>query len=560
MLLEWLLVPALIATLGANLWLWRRSTKTELPATCLVEHIPNAVLTVDSVGIISFANKAACRLLGYDKGELVGLCVDELVPEQQRHHHPHWRKMFQQSRRARPMGQLNALAARHKSGRSVPVRIELTPHDQGGTEPFDIVVVLYPAIENEEILNQVQRDAGVGTWEWDIEKDTLSWSTSVYDMFGLDRNQFEASYDAYLQVVHPEDRAQVDKAIRLSQETARPYEIEYRIVRNGEIRHLLERNYLHKDADEHLQYMWGSVVDITDRRLAETELQLAEAVFKHCAEGILVFDAAQQLLRTNNALLEITGYERDEVEAICAADLFVDPDSSASLSLNALVSHSGPDDNEWRGELQLKLSNGEMIPVLASVSTIDSAHGAGEYVLVCSDIRDIKAQEELLRHQAMHDSLTGLPNRRLFAEHLSQAIAACKRNETRVGVVYIDLDGFKQVNDTYGHEAGDELLCSLGTTLKSLVRESDILARIGGDEFAVILPNCGDDQMLSDVLERVTREAATAYRDVNVTLSLGAVCYPDHGEDGTELLILADQIMYRAKNSGKNQFILARNI
>ncbi|MBV1786653.1 diguanylate cyclase [Marinobacterium sp. D7] len=518
-------------------------------------------MTVERDGTIHYANSAAARLLGYDEQELVGLGVEELVPEQQRHHHEHWRNMFVQSGKARAMGQLNALAARHKSGRSIPVRIELVPLTHTDIAPHTVMAVLYPALESDEMLAQVQRDAGVGTWEWDIEKDHLSWSNSVYEMFGLDRQQFEASYEAYLQVVHPDDRARVAQAIRESQSSTRPYEINYRIVREGEIRHLLERNYLHLDQHGELKYMWGSVIDVTERHLAEAQLQLADAVFKHCAEGILVFDRRQHLLRTNAALLEMAGYSADDVSSMSATELFVDPRDDGPLSLNTLMSSSQLRDDEWRGELRLRHRTGSSIPVLASLSTVDATQDEmRDYILVCTDIREIKSQQEQLRHMAMHDSLTGLPNRRLFSEHLNQAIASSRRAGNRLAVVYIDLDGFKLVNDSYGHEAGDELLRTLAARLKDLVRDCDVLARIGGDEFAFILSNCGDDEMLSEILMRVIQEGATTYRDISVTLSLGAACYPDHGDNGSELLVLADQLMYRSKNNGKNRFMIARNV
>ncbi|GGB91305.1 hypothetical protein GCM10011352_16690 [Marinobacterium zhoushanense] len=555
---DWLALSALCVVAALQLWFWIRSKRSNAGAVALINRFPNAVMKVESDGTISYANAAASRLLGYDEQELIGLGVEMLVPEQQRHHHKHWREMFIQSANARAMGQLNALAARHKSGRSIPVRIELTTLFHENSSRRSVLAVLYPAIENEEMLAQVQRDAGVGTWEWDMEKDRLSWSNSVYEMFGLDPQRFSASYEAYLQVVHPDDRARVDHAISTSHASSSPYEIEYRIVRQGEIRHLLERNYLHLDQHGEIKYMWGSVIDITEKRLAEAQLQLADAVFKHCAEGILVFDHQQKLLRTNTALLEMAGYDSDAVTAMSAGELFLDPQDKSPLSLRDLMRSAPLSDDEWRGELTLQHHTGDTIPVLASVSTIGEPQGERcEYILVCTDIREIKRQQEQLRHMAMHDSLTGLPNRRLLAEHLNQAIAASKRTGNRLAVVYIDLDGFKQINDHFGHEAGDELLCLLASKLKNLVRECDVLARIGGDEFAFLLSNCGDDEMLSDILARITQEGATRYRDLSVTLSLGAACYPDHSENGSELLMLADQLMYRSKHNGKSQFMIA---
>lgn len=526
---------------------------TDVPLT---DHLTQAILRIEADGLISYANPAAARLLGYELSALIGLSVEALVPEQHRHHHDHWRKAFNQSGRSRPMNQLGSLIARHQSGRAIPVHIELSSIP-GPASKRVVLATLIPRDDNAVVMEQLQQDAGVGTWEWDREKDQLSWSEGVYAMFGLDPNKFEASYEAYISVVHPEDRESVTRHVNASMENNEAYEIEYRIIRDGETRHLLERNYLHPDNDGVIRHMWGSILDITDKRRSQRRLQLAETVFSHCAEAILVFDEQQQLVRTNRALLDMIHCNEEQASSLSVSALLSRPDFSAPLDLAALLeSTSG---QEWRGELLLLSRAGEPVPVLASLVRQETAEEQHRpYILVCTDIRQLKAQQARLRHQAMHDVLTGLPNRRLFAEHLEKTIAASKRSGKRLAVIYIDLDGFKNINDTYGHEAGDTLLREIASRLRSLIRESDTLARIGGDEFALILPECGNDEMLEEVLERLVSHGAYQFNQLAVTLSLGAVCYPDHSRESTELLILADQTMYRAKYSGKNRYLYER--
>lgn len=556
MVFGWVSALVGVAVLAGLLFRKRTSSvPTEAPMT---DHLTQAILRIETDGTISYANPAASRLLGYELNTLVGLSVEALVPEQQRHHHEHWRKSFNQSGRSRPMNQLGTLIARHQSGRAIPVHIELSSLPGPATQRV-VLATLIPRDDNAAIMEQLQQDAGVGTWEWDLDKDQLSWSQGVYEMFGLDPNRFEASYEAYLSVVHPDDREPVDRHVNASMENSEPYEIEYRIVRKGEIRHLLERNYLHPDSDGVVRHMWGSIIDITDKRRSQRRLQLAETVFNYCAEGILVFDDQQQLIRSNRALLHMMHCDEEQASSLGVASLLSLPDSSEPLDLAALLDNSN--DQEWRGELLLLSRTGEPVPVLASlVRQVSAEEQRRPYILVCTDIRQLKAQQAKLRHQAMHDVLTGLPNRRLFAEHLEKAIAASKRSGKRLAVIYIDLDGFKKVNDTCGHEAGDMLLREIARRLSSLIRESDTLARIGGDEFAVILPECGDDKMLVEVLARLVNHGAYTFNDLDVTLSLGAACYPDHSRDSTGLLILADQTMYGAKHSGKNRYRLADSL
>ncbi|WP_432694996.1 diguanylate cyclase domain-containing protein [Marinobacterium sp. YM272] len=556
MIVGWILALVLLAVLASQLV--GKRNRVAHPSIPLTDHLSQAILSIEPNGKISYANPAAARLLGYEPGALIGLSVEELVPEQQRHHHEHWRTTFSKSGRSRAMGQLDTLAARHRSGRSIPVRIELTSLPSSDPDGHSVLATLYPRDDSAAVIEKLQRDAGVGTWEWDPEEDKLSWSQSVYRMFGLDPRQFEASYDAYLNVVHPDDRVRVDLSVTSSIENREPYEIEYRILRDGEVRHLLERNYLHQDNEGVVRHMWGSIIDITETRRAQLRLQLAETVFNHCAEGILVFDEHQQLVRTNAALKEMVGYGDADTDSLDVSTLLRMPDTNKPLSIEALIGERSSDELEWRGELLLIPREGQAIPVLASlVQEQVSEETPPRHILVCTDIRQLKAQQAQLRFQAMHDALTGLPNRRLFAEHLDKAIAASKRSSERLAVVYIDLDGFKAVNDTYGHEAGDTLLREIVRRIKGLVRESDTIARLGGDEFAIILPACGTDAMLEEILGRLIKEGAYTYKDLDVTLSLGAVCYPDHSEDSKELLILADQTMYRAKYSGKNRYLIA---
>ncbi|WP_027852606.1 diguanylate cyclase domain-containing protein [Marinobacterium litorale] len=552
MVAGWLLVLLLLGVLGWQLRTQHRKANA-IASVDTLNALSQPVLIAARDGSITFANPAAAKLLGYSVEELRSTTVEQLVPREQRHHHPSWRQRFIEEGRKRPIGALNSLLALHKSGRKIPVQIELTP-----TSDNRVICELHPSRDNDAMFDQVQQDAGVGTWEWDLDSDQLSWSANVFAMFGLDPHQFEASYEAYIDRVHPEDRSAVDQAIKRSRQTGEPYEIEYRIQRGNDVRHLLERNYLFLDTSGEIRHMWGSVIDITAKREADARLQLADAVFENCAEAILVFDANEQLIRANAALFAMIEAGEKEVAGAAAAELIQRGEDLSPIRLSQLLASDGGSSCEWRGELMLQRAGKPGLEVLASVTPIiDASSGRRSYVLVCSDISLIKAHEAELRFQALHDQLTGLPNRHLFAQHLKQEIARSQRTGTRLAVVYCDLDGFKQVNDRFGHAAGDELLRLLGKRMRELIRDADILARIGGDEFALILPDCGPDEALELLLERLITNAAYDYRGTEVTLSLGACCSPDRGTDGSALLVQADQLMYRAKNQGKNRYLIA---
>ena len=166
--------------------------------------------------------------------------------------------------------------------------------------------------------------------------------------------------------------------------------------------------------------------------------------------------------------------------------------------------------------------------------------------------------QDRIEHLALHDPLTGLPNSRLLVDRLSQALAAAKRAKRPMGVMYVDLDGFKPINDTYGHAAGDQVLKEFATRLRNALRETDSTARVGGDEFVAILGEIGEEADAVRAAERVITTASLPFevdgRQVTVSASIGLALYPQHGEDGESLLQRADTAMYQAKRSGKNTY------
>ena len=177
------------------------------------------------------------------------------------------------------------------------------------------------------------------------------------------------------------------------------------------------------------------------------------------------------------------------------------------------------------------------------------------------DITALKEAKERIHHLAYHDMLTGLPTRKLFMEHLVKALAVARRNTTRVAVLFVDLDGFKKVNDTLGHDAGDLLLKKTGERLCGCVRDVDTVARIGGDEFLILLTSLADNDSITEVAERVIQAVALPYKletlEMNITASIGIALYPDDAESSQKLVKLADLAMYEIKRRGKNNYAFA---
>ncbi len=305
-------------------------------------------------------------------------------------------------------------------------------------------------------------------------------------------------------------------------------------------------------------YLVGLGTDITERRLAEESLRVTASVFDNSQEAILITDADNRIIDVNPAFSHITGYSREEVmganPALLSSGLH-DPAFYAGM-WNTLQQ-----EKSWRGEIWNRRKNGEIYAELLSIAMIiDDDGNVMRHVGVFSDISYLKEHEEALSRIAHYDALTGVPNRMLLADRMRQAIAQTSREQNMVAVCYLDLDGFKPVNDTYGHEAGDQVLVEVAKRLGNTIRGGDTVARLGGDEFVVLLLGLskGDECMktLERLLAAISQPIPIKGNQLTLGASIGVSIYPLDDEDPDTLLRHADQAMYVAKQSGKNRFYI----
>jgi diguanylate cyclase (GGDEF)-like protein/PAS domain S-box-containing protein len=302
----------------------------------------------------------------------------------------------------------------------------------------------------------------------------------------------------------------------------------------------------------------ASKEDITERKRNEETLQIIASVFANSHDGILITDSNNNFVDVNPAFTQITGYTRDEV-----------------IGKNPRMLSSGRQDKEfygaiwqtlqqkkaWRGEIWNRRKSGEIYAELLSISAIcDDAGSVQRYVGVFSDISYVKTHEAELSQVANYDALTGVPNRRLLADRLEQSIVRAQRSGKILSVCYLDLDGFKQVNDQYGHAAGDQLLVEVTRRLQKVLRAEDTLARLGGDEFVVLLNDLVSEDECLQILDRILAIVATPVligkHETVVSASIGVTFYSSGNEDGDTLLRHADQAMYIAKQAGKSRYYL----
>ena len=304
----------------------------------------------------------------------------------------------------------------------------------------------------------------------------------------------------------------------------------------------------------------GAVVtfrDITERKRTEVALRLSASVFANSYEGILITDADNVTVDLNPAFSRITGFARDEV-------LGQNPRLLSSgrqgPEFYALMWQSLTEHDFWQGEIWNRRKNGEVYAEILSISVVrDNSGRLLNYIGVFSDITHIKAHETELTRIAHFDTLTGIPNRRLLNDRLEQAIVRSRRDGKPMAVCYLDLDGFKAINDRHGHQVGDQLLITLASRMKDSLREGDTLARVGGDEFVAVLIGLAD---IADSVPMFTRLLAAAAQAVtigdlslNVSASVGVSFYlATENLEADQLLRQADQAMYQAKLAGKNRY------
>ncbi|MFZ5761213.1 MAG: putative bifunctional diguanylate cyclase/phosphodiesterase [Thermodesulfobacteriota bacterium] len=288
---------------------------------------------------------------------------------------------------------------------------------------------------------------------------------------------------------------------------------------------------------------------------ANAELLLMGNAFSHALEGILVADDCGRILKANPAAGRIVGHAPDTLPATPIA-VFDSGNHEATFYHSIITALRNS--RAWAGEVFCRRRDGAIIPLWLAIARMEEKEQQREYYIASfRDISDQKKQEMIIRHQAMHDALTGLPNRLLLKDQMHIAIAHAGRRRKKVVVLFMDLDNFKTINDTLGHAAGDAVLKGVAQRLKTLFRPEDTVCRIGGDEFVAIIGDLDSEDFALTIAERILKSLATPFPYQNQHLavggSIGMAVYPDDGTDSDTLIANADQAMYQAKQQGKNR-------
>lgn len=550
---------ALLASIGVAIFTIAKygpSVTPALPAPEIISTMRDLLLVSDREGCIQFANNAACAFLGYSREDIVGHHLEDLlVPTG-----------------ADPVVPLGGwvrdreVVFRTNMGQPIELTLSYSPVTHHG-EVTGAVIIARDLRERKRYEWEARRAVTLLQSTLDSTADgilvigndgrVLTWNQRFADLWGIPAELLEDEEDNNLIGHLIEQLNDPAEFLRNVAELHEHPEVESAQVLQFKDGRRLEEYSIGRYLDEEPIRVW-SFRDVTARLAAEEALRDSEAryrlLFEQNAAGVCLATTGGRILSCNAAFATMIGCAPDELKNGELRDVLQGrtgmDEIQRKLEQTATV----------RGlELELRRRDGAPASALANVSLL----GRGEKALVhmtAVDITDRKRAEQQIEFQAYHDALTQLPNRRLFVERLEMNLLAAKRARASVAVLFVDLDRFKTINDTLGHNVADALLVEIADRLRSCVRQTDTVARHGGDEFTIILPDLHQPedaaQVAEKILERVAEPAVIGGTSVEISASIGVAVFPFDGADIDTLLRNADDAMYRAKQAGRNNYQL----
>ncbi|MCK4536875.1 MAG: EAL domain-containing protein, partial [Desulfuromonadales bacterium] len=426
--------------------------------------------------------------------------------------------------------------------------------------------------KSQASLANAQRIAKLGNWDWDIVNKRLYWSDETYRIFGLRPQEFEPSFKAFLGMVSPEDRESLERAVQGALQGEGGYSMEYRLVLpDNAIRYVYEQGEVTFDNMGSPVNLVGTVYDITERKRTEKAVVAKHAFLQTVIDGvvepIMVIDLNYKTVMMNRAANPYWPDQPLVEEEYCCYQISHHSDKPCSGKDHPCpleeIRKTGKPTTVVHEHL---IGSGEIRTYELQASPLWNEDGTLQGIIEASrDITDrvhaearLRENERRLNLLAHHDTLTNLPNRLLFHDRLHQAMIKAHRTNQQVALLFLDLDRFKNINDSLGHAIGDRVLLEVSRRLSSGIRESDTVARLGGDEFVIIMEQIQDVTGVAAVAQKILRALSQVLgvegHELFVTASIGISLYPSDGVDIESLMKYADVAMYRAKEQGRNNY------
>jgi diguanylate cyclase (GGDEF)-like protein/PAS domain S-box-containing protein len=539
----------------------------------LVEQAVDGIFVGDVQGDFIDINTAGARMLGYAQEEIIGLNIRDVIAEEEIPRIPDEMAKYAGSlvtrgewRFKRKDGSFffgEVVGRQLNDGRMQSIVRDITERKRAEEAILVLNQTLEQRVEErtwelrerERVFQSLADNIPDNIMRYDCDSRVLyvnrslerALGRSASELLGRMPHEFEPDgrYDA------------VEKAVRWVGATGESVELDQIVPGpDGETRFHSIRIIAEPGPDGRPTSVLAVGYDLTAQKTAEEELRLAASVFHNSMEGVLVTDAAGVIVSVNPAFTEITGYA--EAEALGRRPSLLRSD------------HQGPEfyremwtalnrDGHWRGEIWNRKKSGEAYLEWLTINRIDDGEGvAVRYVAVFHDITEMRRKDEHIRHMAFHDALTGLPNRALMQDRLQHALERAQREGGRLALTFIDLDRFKDVNDSLGHNIGDLLLQEVARRIKGRLRTSDTVARLGGDEFVVLMEDLTEAGHFASVAQELIADIARPMQllghTVDISASMGMAFFPEDGSDPLDLMKCADTAMYAAKVAGRNTY------
>ncbi len=532
----------------------------------IVENSSEAIFSTTPEGVVTTWNPAAQRLFGYRPDEVIGrplslLAPGDRLPEQEGH-----RAVLA----AGGQTQRRETTGLHRDGSTFDVLVSGSKATDDAGRVVGLSIVVQDITErlqaqralaaSERRLAEAQRIAGLGSFEVDLATGRQSWSAELYNILGLDPG-LPPTQDLFGSRMYPDDQYTLFTAWRRAVADGTAFHLQYRIIRpDGQIRHIDARVVAELSEDGRPVRISGTLRDNTDKVEADRVRRAAqarfEAAFEQAGIGAGILDLEGRPIRLNAAACRILGRPEEILVGRSWAE-FSHPDDVRLGA--AMANRADPNDDSYSDERRFLRPDGSVVWASLHLRLVRDETGRPEYYLAqLQDISAPKHMQQELSHRALHDSLTGLPNRALMTDRLTQGLASARRGHGQVAVIFIDIDHFKFINDSFGHTEGDMLLKQVAARISAVIRDRDTVARFGGDEFVVLCEQvemAEVQQIAGRILAILGQPYQIARHEALVTVSVGiAVSTPDATPEA--LLRESDAAVHLAKNRGRGRIEL----
>ncbi|MCF5765440.1 EAL domain-containing protein [Aeromonas veronii] len=541
--------------------LFKADTETILP-TLSDQSILEQLLNTAPLGIGVFdchfryckVNQVLADINGKTIEEHKGKHLREIVPKLAPVLEPMFRQILRHGRPYVNIAITGQTAAHGSSARRWQATYSPMWNDSG--KPSGILAIvrdITEQYETEQRLQLAMRAAQIGVWEWYVAEDRLLFNGEIEPLLGIPAHQFKGGLQAFIDCFEPESGQQLRTVLQGKE----PIHLTLSFITPLNERHWVDIHADHVAATESIGHrVMGVIHNATARRRQEERLHQANVVFDTTAEGIIILDNNHRIISVNPAFTMLTQYDAEEV---IGQDPGIVIHPRRYTDLDSPWHQLHPDNNAWHGEMVCLRKDGSYFSSWQQISAVyDNFNNTTHYVIALSDISAIRKVEAELNHLAYHDPLTELGNRHLLQERLTLELKTAQLNNKRLGLLFIDLDGFKLINDSLGHGVGDELLKRLAERIRNCLQPNELATRLGGDEFLVLIPYLeAPDELitLANTLLTALREPVElSHEQVAISASIGIAIYPDHATTPETLISAADNAMYEAKSQGRNGF------